>query len=680
MKSYSPQAIRNVGLFGHGSAGKTSLAEALLYHAGAISRLGRVDEGSTTTDHDPDEIRRKMTISTAIAPVEWADHKINILDTPGYADFFGEVVQAMRVVDCALIVVEGVGGVQVGTNAVWAQAAADQVPRMVFVNKLERENADFDRVLVQLRARWGTGVVPLTIPIGAEGSFRGVVDLLREEAVVDDRGAPGPVPEEMGAEVARLREQLIESVAELDDDLLTKYLDGESISAEEIMAGLRQGIADQKLIPALAGSALQSRGITSLLNALVNLAPRAADAASRVAEGDPANGTAALVFKTVSDPFIGRLSFLRTYVGEIHSDTHLWNPRQRKEERIGQLSFTRGKQQEPAPAIGLGDIGVVAKLAETSTGDTLTMRDHPVVLEGITLPEPAFNVAIEPKTKGDLDKLGPALTRLVEEDPTLSVHREAATGETILAGLGESHVEIACERMHRKFGVQVTLATPRIAYRETIRGSAKAEGRYVRQTGGHGQYGVCWIEVAPLPRGSGFEFVDRIVGGVVSQGYRPAVEKGIREAMDEGVLAGHSVVDVRATLYDGKEHPVDSSEMAFKIAGSIAFKKAATDAGLELLEPIAEIEIVVPEEFTGDVMGDLNTRRAQVHGMNPGGGMTTITANAPQAELLRYATDLRAITQGRGTYRTRLSHYQEVPTHLAQQVVEKLKAEREARK
>lgn len=680
MKPYPPQAIRNVGLFGHGSSGKTSLAEALLFHTGAINRLGKVEEGSTTTDHDPDEIRRKMTISTAIAPVEWNDHKLNVLDTPGYADFFGEVVQAMRVVDCALLVVDGNGGVQVGTAAVWRQAESDQVPRMVFVNKLERDNADYGRVLTELRSRWGTGVVPLTVPVGAESSFRGVIDLLSEQAILDDKAAPGPVPAEMADEVAAYREQLLESVAELDDDLLTKYLDGESIGAEEVTAALRQGIADRKLVPTLAGSAHQSRGIASLLNALSDLAPAASDATVRVQEGDPATGTAALVFKTVSDPFIGRLSFLRTYAGAIKSDTHLWNPRQRKEERVGQLFYLRGKTQEPTPAIGLGDIGVVAKLAETTTGDTLTTRDHSVVLEGIKFPEPVFNVAIEPKTKTDLDKLGPSLARLVEEDPTLSVHRDAATGETILAGLGESHVDIACERMHRKFGVQVTLATPRVAYRETIRGSAKAEGRYVRQTGGHGQYGVCWVELEPLPRGSGFEFVDKIVGGVVSHGYRPAVEKGIREAMEEGVLAGYPVVDFRATLYDGKEHPVDSSEMAFKIAGSMAFKKGAMEAGVELLEPIVEVEIEVPEEFTGDVMGDLNTKRAQVHGMNPAGEMTTITANAPQAELLRYATDLRALTQGRGTYRTRFSHYQEVPAHLAQQVAEKLRAEREAKK
>jgi elongation factor G len=372
------------------------------------------------------------------------------------------------------------------------------------------------------------------------------------------------------------------------------------------------------------------------------------------------------------------LSFLRTYAGEIHSDSHSWNPAHHKEERIGQLFTMRGKHQEPVPAIGVGDIGVVVKLAETSTGDTLTHKDHPVTLEPVKFPEPAYSAAIQPKSKGDLEKLSPSLSRMVEEDPTLSVHRDSATGEMILSGLGESHLEIACERMQRKFGVNVTLSQPRVPYRETLRGSAKAEGRYVRQTGGHGQYGVCWVELEPLPRGGGFEFVDKIVGGVVSHSYRPAVEKGIREAMEEGVLAGYPLVDVRAILYDGKEHPVDSSEMAFKIAGSLAFKKAAGDAGVDLLEPVMEVEITVPDEFTGDVMGDLNTRRAQVHGMNPADGETTISANVPQSEMLRYATDLRAMTQGRGSYTMHFSHYQEVPAHVAQQLVEKLKAEHAA--
>ncbi len=679
MKSYGPAAIRNVGLFGHGGAGKTTLAEALLFLSGGINRFGRVDDGSATTDYDPDEVKHKMSVSAALAPLEWRDNKINVVDAPGYADFLGEVIQAMRVVESAVVVVDAVAGVQVGTDSAWRQADRHELARMVFVNKMERENADFGRVVEQLRGRYGTGIVPISAPIGAECAFMGVFDVVGRRAILDERGDPGPVPAEAEADLGRYREMVMESVAELDDDLLTKYLEEGELSEDEIRQGVRRGVAERRLVPVLAGSALHEHGIRALLDALIDYAPAAADAPVRKESGSTADGTAALVFKTISDPFIGRLSFVRTYSGEVHSDSHMWNPAHHKEERIGQVFMMRGKSQEPMPAVGPGDIGVVAKLSETHTGDTLTHKDHPVVLEPIHFPQPSYAAAIQPKSKGDLEKLSPSLARMMEEDPSLSVHRDPATGETILAGFGESHLDIACERMQRKFGVNVALSTPRVPYRETIRGSAKAEGRYVRQTGGHGQYGVCWVAVEPLPRGGGFEFVDKIVGGVLSHSYRPAVEKGIRESMEEGVLAGYPMVDVRAILYDGKEHPVDSSEMAFKIAGSMAFKKGATDAGVELLEPIVEVEITAPDDFTGDVIGDLNTKRAHVHGMNPDGDMTTISAHVPQAEILRYATDLRALTQGRGSYTMHFSHYQEVPAHVAQGLVEKLKAEREAK-
>lgn len=681
MKAYSPDAIRNTALVGHGGAGKTSLAEACLFLAGAVNRLGRVDDGSTTTDFDADEVKRKMSVSAAVAPVEWQQAKVNIIDAPGYADFFGEVVQAMRVVECTVVVVDGVAGVQVGTDAAWRQADTEGLPRMVFVNKLERENADFNRVLEQLRGRHGTGVVPLTMPVGAESSFKGVVDLIRQSAILDEKGRPQAIPPECQDDAARYREMLVEAAAEVDDDLLNKYLEEGELTEEEIAQGVRKALGEGRIVPVLAGSALQVRGVRALLNALVDFAPAAAAARVRVEDGKSLDrGIAALVFKTVSDPYIGRLSYLRSFAGEVRSDSHVWNAARHKDERIGQLFFICGKQQEPAPAIGPGDIGVVAKLSETGTGDTLTQRDHPVILEAIPFPAPAYAVAIHPKAKTDLEKLSPSLARLIEEDRTLSVHREPSTGETILSGLGESHLEIACERMQRKFGVSVNLTVPRVPYRETIRGAAKAEGRYVRQTGGHGQYGVCWLEVEALPRGSGFVFVDKIVGGVISQSYRAGVEKGIREAMEEGVLAGYPVVDFRAVLYDGKEHPVDSSEMAFKIAGSIAFKKAATDAGLELLEPIMEVEITAPDDFTGDIIGDLNTKRAQVQGMNPSGGVTTVNALVPQSEMLRYATDLRALTQGRGTHSMQFAYYQEVPAHVAQGLLEKLKAEKAAQK
>ncbi|MEA2640123.1 MAG: elongation factor [Chloroflexota bacterium] len=678
MKSYAPDAIRNVGLFGHGGSGKTTLTEALLYHSGAIGRLGRVDEGTTTSDYDPDEVKRKMSVSTAVAPLEWRDTKINLLDTPGYADFFGEVSQAMRVVECALVVVDAVSGVQVGTDQVWRRADQERLAKIVFVNKMERENADYGRVIEQLRAKHGTSVVAMTIPIGSEAAFKGVVDLVSRQAILDDKGGPTDVPPEAEEALNRYREMLVESAAEIDDDLLTKYLEEGELTDEEIRGALRRGVAEGRIVPVLAGSALQTRGLRFLLDALVDYAPPASAAPLRAGEGSPREGTAALAFKTVSDPFIGRLSYLRTYLGDIHSDSHVWNPDKGKEERIGQLFVQRGKQQEPASAIGAGDIGVVAKLGETSTGDTLTTRDHPIVLERIHFPEPLYSAAVRPKTKNDLEKLSPSLTRMIEEDPTLSVHRDSATGEMILSGLGESHLGIATERMQRKFGVSVELAEPHVAYRETIRKPAKAEGRHVKQSGGHGQYGVCWIEVEPLPRGSGFEFVDRIVGGVVSHSYRPAVEKGIREAMEEGVLVGYPVVDIRATLYDGKEHPVDSSEMAFKIAGSLAMKKAVQDAGVELLEPIMDVQIEVPDDFTGDVISDLNTKRAHVHGMTPGDGVTTVNAEVPQSEMLHYAADLRALSQGRGTYTMQFARYDEVPAHVSQHLVDKLKAEREA--
>ena len=465
MKSYAPVAIRNIGLFGHGGAGKTSLAEALLLRSGAINRLGRIDEGTTTTDYDPDEVKRKMSVSAALAPLEWGDAKVNIVDAPGYADFLGEVIQAMRVVEAGVVVVDAVSGVQVGTDAAWRQADRQELSRFVFVNKMERENADFGRVIDQLRGKYGTGVVPLTVPIGAEGGFKGVADLVSQQALLDDRGEPAPVPNEAEGDVARYREMLMESVAELDDDLLTKYLEEGELSEDEIHQGIRGGVAQRKLIPVLAGSALQERGLRYLLDALVDYAPAAADAPVRMENGAGAVGTAALVFKTVSDPFIGRLSFLRSYGGEVHSDSHMWNPSHNKDERIGQVFMMRGKHQEPMPSIGPGDIGVVAKLSETHTGDTLTQRDHPVVLEPPHFPEPSYAVAIQPKTKTDLEKLSPSLARMVEEDPSLSVHRDPATGETILAGLGESHLEIACERMQRKFGVNVTLSTPRVPYR-----------------------------------------------------------------------------------------------------------------------------------------------------------------------------------------------------------------------
>ena len=678
MKSYDAEHVFNVALVSHGGAGKTSLVEAMLFRAGAITRLGSVEEGNTTTDFDPDELKRRMSVSLALGPLEWRDNKVNLLDTPGYADFFGEVVQGVHVADGLIVVVDGVSGVQVGTDQVWRAADRRELPRLVFLNRMERENAEYDRVLDQLRERYGKQVVPLTVPIGREHGFSGVVELLGRGAYQGDAREPSAdVPGDAADAVERHRETLIESICELDDDLLNQYLEGEEIAEESLRAGLAVGVREGKLIPVLCGSATRQLGIDCVLDAIVNLLPPASTIKVPVADAETAAETdgklAAQAFKTISDPYIGRLSYVRVYSGALQSDSHVWNAAKGREERIGQMFVMRGKAQEPTQRIGVGDIGVIPKLADTSTGDTLTQRDGPVVLARPEFPDTSYAASIQPKTRADVDKLSTALGRILEEDPSLKVYRENSTGETIMSGLGESHVAIAAERLQRKYGVNVDIGLPKVAYRETIGASAKAQGRFVRQTGGHGQYGVCFLQVDPMERGGEFEFVDKIVGGVVPKQFIPAIEKGVREAMDSGTLAGYPVVDVRVSLYDGKYHPVDSSEQAFKMAGSLGFKQAVSEARPTLLEPVMQVQITVPDEFTGDVMGDLNGRRARVQGMNPAGGYTTIEAQVPQAEMLRYATELRSMTQGRGIYSMQFSHYEEVPPHAAQKVIEERK-------
>jgi elongation factor G len=681
MKSYPAEQIHNVVLISHGGAGKTSLAEALLYLSGAITRLGRVEDGNTTSDYDPDEIKRHQSITTSLVPIEWEGHKLNVLDTPGYADFFGEVAGAVRVADAALVVVDAVSGVQVGTELVWRKADEQDLPRVIYMNKLERENASYDRVLQELRRSYGNGVVPLAAPIGAEQGFRGAVDLVTMQGYGEGQSAEA-LDDATVDQLQSYREMLLEAVAEVDDDLIAKYLEGETLTEDEIRAGLRAGIASRKLTPVLCGSATQTRGIKPVLDALTQYVPNATSAPMILEDGEsrpgsPSGPLAALVFKTISDPYLGRLNFFRVYSGSLAGDSHVWNSTKGRDERIGQVFTLRGKTQDAMTAVGFGDIGVVTKLQETQTGDTFTTKEAGIQLKGISFPEPAYAAAIAPKSKADTDKLSSALHRIQEEDPSLHVYREGATGETIMAGLGESHIDIAAERMQRKFGVGVAVGEPKVAYRETITTPHKAQGRFKRQTGGHGQFGDVWLEVEPLPRGSGFEFVDRIVGGVVPKQYIPAVEKGVREALDEGFLAGYPVVDVRVSLYDGSYHPVDSSEMAFKIAASLGFKKAAHEARPALLEPVMAVDITVPDEYTGDVMGDLNSKRARVLGMNPDNGRTTISAYVPQSEMLRYATDLRSITQGRGYYTMHPDHYDEVPSHIAQQLVQKAQKDKE---
>jgi elongation factor G len=685
MRTYGTEQIRNVAVVGHGGVGKTTLVEALLFCAGAIERMGRVDDGTATTDYDPEEIRRKMTIHLALAPLPWRDHKVNLLDTPGYPDFLGECYAALHVADAALFVLDALGGIQVQTDKLWKVADQYGLSRLVFVNRLDRENAQFDRVLEQLQGRFG-GVVPLTIPIGQEAALCGVVDLLAMRAYVtkDGKVTHTDIPAEVSEEARRWRERLVEAAAEGEDELVEKYLETGELTEAEIARGLRAGIRSGRVIPVLGGAALAGIGIPQLLDTLVALLPNPAERGPVQTESgeslavDPSGPLAALVFKTLSDPYVGRLSYFRVYSGTMRSDTQVYNVTKEKPERIGQLYVLRGKHQIPVPELVAGDIGSVAKLAETQTNDTLGQRDRPVRLRAIPFPKPVISMTIEAKTRADEDKLATVLQRISEEDPTIHVEHDPEAKKTVISGMGESHLEIVADRLKRKFNVEVRLGQPYVPYRETIRKKATAEGRYVKQTGGRGQYGVCTLEIEPLPRGAGYEFVDRIFGGVIPQQFRPSVDKGVRKAMEEGILAGYPVVDVRVALVDGKTHPVDSSDIAFQIAGSLAFKKAAEQAGVVLLEPILNVEVTVPDELVGDVMGDLNAKRARIQGLEPkGDGTTAIRAQVPMAEMLRYASDLRSITGGRGTFEMSFSHYEEAPPHITQKVVEEAQRQRQ---
>ena len=690
MKPYPPDRIRNVAVTGHGSTGKTSLVEAMLFTAKTVDRLGRVDDGTSTTDFDPEEQRRKHTINAALAPLEWRDHKINLVDAPGYPDFVGEVVAALRATESAIVVVDPVAGVQVQTEVAWALAERRGVSRLIVVNRLDRENASFDRTLQSLRARFGNSVAPIQIPIGAEAGFSGVVDLLEMKAYAIRNGelVASEIPRDLAAAAQAAREKLTEAAAESEDALVEKYLETGALTQDEVTRGLHAGVKAGTLVPVLCASATKLIGIPLLLNEIVTLLPGPAER-HEVAATDqrtqkpmtvaqaPGAPLAALIFKTVADPYVGKLSYFRVYGGALRSDSQVLNATKGKPERIGQLYVLRGKHQEPAPEIGAGDIGAVAKLAETATGDTLSAKETPLLLPPIEFPQPIISLAVEPKSKGDEDKMGVSLQRLVEEDPTLRVHRATEMKQTIISGMGESHLEITADRLRRKFSVDVVLGTPRVPYRETIRAKAKAQGRYVKQTGGHGQYGVCFIDIEPLSRSSGFEFVDKIRGGAIPNQFVVSVEKGVRKALEEGVLAGYPVVDVRVLLVDGKYHEVDSSDIAFQIAGSMAFKEAATAAGLVLLEPIMDLSARVPEEQMGDIIGDLNAKRGRILGMDPqGDGTTVVQAQVPQAEVLRYASGLRSMTGGRGTFTMVFSHYEEVVPHVAERVIAEAKQQK----
>jgi elongation factor G len=687
MKDFKTEDIRNVALVGHGSTGKTSLAEAMLFSSGAVGRLGRVDEGTTVSDFDPDENKRKISINLSLLPCEWKGKKLNIIDTPGYADFVGEMKTGLRAADAAIVVVCAASGVEVGTEHSWAFADERSLPRMVVVNRMDRENADFFQTLSQLQSFFGKRCAPLQLPIGAQSSFEGVVDLLTLKSFRGEKESEGAVPDSLSDQVARYREQLVEAIAEADDELINKYLEGEELSPEELTRGLRAGIAAGSVVPVLAGAASKGIGTSLILDAIAQYLPSPQDVGEAVAKNanndqeeslkaDPAGPLAALVFRTTADPYVGKLTYLRVCSGTLKGDSQAWNSNKGAAERIGQLFTVRGKSQEPTPQLVAGDIGALAKLAETSTGDTLSNKERPLLLSPASFPAPAFSAAVHPKTKADLDKMGSSLTRILEEDPTLQVHREPDTGETILSGLGEPHLEVTIDKIQRKFGVGLELTIPKVPYKETITASASSEHTHKKQTGGHGQYARVAIRLEPLARGSGFEFANATVGGVVPKTYVPAVEKGVVEALREGVLAHYPLTDMKVTLFDGKEHPVDSSEMAFKIAGAVALKQGALEARPILVEPIVTLRVVVPEANTGDAMGDLNSKRAKVLGITPQeNSFSMIEALVPLAEVQRYATDLRSITQGRGHYTLEFSHYEEVPAHQAQKIIEKAKEE-----
>ncbi|MBE3590407.1 MAG: elongation factor G [Firmicutes bacterium] len=674
---------RSVVIVGHSGAGKTSLADALLHAAGAVSRAGRVDQGTSVFDYDPAEQQRRMTLSASVAHLKHGGCTIHLVDTPGYFDFAGEVRAALRVADAALVVVDGAAGVQVGTQLHWKEAQRLGVPRLVFVNKLDREHARFAGTLEALRAAFGAAVVPLAWPLGERAEHRGAVDLLADG---DAEEVPDAAPW-----IARL----MEAAAEQDDELLERYLADGALEADEVRRGLAAGVARGAVVPVLCGSALAGTGLEPLLDALARLVPPLDGRAAAVGGGAAAAGAGpaaaaapapnpgrapanpgpapaapfrGLVFKTIADPFVGKVSLLRVYSGVLRAESQVWNASRGAAERIGPLFRLRGREQEPVPEAHPGDIVAVAKLTHTGTGDTLA--DPPAApLDGIEWPRPVYRVAVEPKAKGDEDRIGQGLARLMEEDPTFVVERDAETHQTVLSAMGDVHVEVIAERLKRKFGVDVTLTAPRVAYRETIRRRARGEGKHKKQTGGHGQYGHCILEIEPLERGAGFEFVDRIYGGAVPRQYIPAVEKGVRETMQSGVLAGYPVVDVRVTLLDGSHHPVDSSEMAFKIAASLAFKQAFAAAQPVLLEPILQLEVLVPEEVMGDVLGDLNKKRGRILGLEPDGALRRVRALVPEAEALRYAIDLRSLTQGRGAFSATFSHYEEAPPHVAQGVL-----------
>jgi elongation factor G len=682
--------IRNIGVVGHGGVGKTSLVESLLFAAGAVTRLGRVDDGTTTTDFDPDEIKRKISINTSVAYADYKGHRVNIVDTPGYGDFIADARAGLRVVEGAVVVVDAVAGVQVQTEKVWKFATEFELPRAVVINRLDRERSDFFRTLESITRRLKGRVVPVHIPIGAESGFRGFVDLVTQKGTVFTNGKPSEtaVPAEVADQVKEWREKLVEAAAETDDDLLAKYLEEGSLDEAEMLKALRAGIAQGKIVPVLCAAATKGIGSHALLDLVIHEFPSPADRPeiggtdlkakqAGVRGPDPKAPVAALVFKTLSDPHIGKLTLFRVYSGTLRADSTLLNPARGTKERMGHVSWLQGKTQKNVESLGPGEIGVAQKLKETLTGDTLCDEAQPFELPRITFPEPAINFAIQPKTRGDEDKISNALSRVEEEDPTVHHQFDPETKQLLISGVGSMHVEMTVERMKRKYNVDVTLLPPRIPYKETVKGRAEGQGKYKKQTGGRGQYGDTWLRVEPMVRGGGFEFVDDIFGGAVPRNFIPSVEKGVRDCMKKGILAGYPVVDLKVTLYDGSYHDVDSSDMAFQIAASMGLQKVFMDAHPILLEPVMNVEVTTPAEVAGDIIGDMNSRRGRIAGMEPNGETATVRATVPMAEMLTYESSLRSMTGGRGGYSMEFSHYEEVPAFQADKIVKEAKAEKE---
>jgi elongation factor G len=680
MQSYPPTKIRNVALVGHGGSGKTTLAEALLFGAGAIGRKGRVEDGTTTCDFDPEEVKRHISLSVALAPFEWQGFKINLLDCPGYADFANDAIAAMRVADLAVFVVSAVEGVEVQTELMWKAASQLGLPRLIFVNKLDRERASFQRTLEQLQQAFGAGIAPLELPIGEESAFCGVADLLSDTAITYDKGKSrtGPIPDEMESQEHAVHDSLVEGIVVADDDLMERYLEGDTPGVDELEKTLAHGVASGTVFPVLCGSGLKDVAIDRLATFICEIGPspaerppatvRAGDKQTEI-RPDASGQPLAVVFKTLADAYVGKISLFKVLSGTVHPDAVLINPRTHSDEKLHALFTLRGKEQVQVSDVPAGDVAAVAKLGDVYTGDTLAPKGTPVVVPTPTPPLHVLSIAIKPKSKGDEDKLMTALHRLQEEDPTLALTRNDETHQTLLAGMGETHLAIATERLARKFGVEVETGDVIVPYRETITGTAEAEGKYKKQTGGHGQFGVAFLRVEPLPRGEGFAFVDQIVGGAIPRQFIPAVQKGVEETMGSGGVFGYPVVDIKVTCFDGKFHPVDSSEMSFKMAGSLGFKDAMAKAGPVLLEPISLLEVTVPAAYQGDVMGDLNSRRGRVQGTETGNdGESIVTAMVPTSETLRYAIDLRSLTGGRGRFSVTHDHYDLMPQHLSEKV------------